>query len=103
MLSGLASDRLVVKPKYLLMPKSLSRNSSLSSVSTDDSAVPGVFVDGLVRRTRKRFTQEQLTMLESLYYQTQHPSRVQRDDVARRGNMYVALPRRLILKINFYC
>lgn len=71
------------------MVKELPRNSLLSGLSTDNSALSGVFIDGLIRRTRRRFTQEQLTMLDGLFCQTQLPSTAQRAEVANLGNMYL--------------
>ena len=41
------------------------------------------------RRTRKRFTSTQLMMLEHLYHQTSHPTREQREALAREAAMYV--------------
>ncbi|KAH8825554.1 hypothetical protein DL96DRAFT_1499811 [Flagelloscypha sp. PMI_526] len=70
------------------MPKSLSRVIVPSpNASADIQPTTNVFVDGLVRRTRRRFTQEQLTMLENLYYRAQHPTRAQREEVAAQGGM----------------
>ncbi|GLB43559.1 putative homeodomain containing protein [Lyophyllum shimeji] len=63
---------------------SLSRTSSTASVSSSDDA-PGS--NGATRRTRKRFTSDQLTMLENLFHQNSHPSREERDTVARLGGM----------------
>ena len=41
------------------------------------------------RRTRKRFTNTQLIMLENLFHQNSHPSREDREAVAKAGGMYV--------------
>lgn len=40
------------------------------------------------RRTRNRFNSVQLMMLENLYHHNSHPSRQDRDTVAKAGNMY---------------
>ncbi|KAG6884691.1 hypothetical protein C0993_008942, partial [Termitomyces sp. T159_Od127] len=69
---------------------SLSRTSSTASVdSSDDAASSGA--TSSIRRTRKRFTNEQLTMLEDLFHKNSHPSREERESVARLGEMYVYL------------
>lgn len=39
------------------------------------------------RRTRKRFTNVQLMMLENLFHQNSHPSREDREAVAKAGGM----------------
>lgn len=41
------------------------------------------------RRTRCRFTSAQLALLEQLYHYNSHPSREEREAVAREGNVYV--------------
>lgn len=72
-----------------------SSTSSIASVDTDaslESITSGVnadVADKAERRTRKRFTNVQLMMLEHLYHQTSHPSREQRDALAKGGDMYV--------------
>ncbi|KAF8079144.1 homeodomain transcription factor [Lyophyllum atratum] len=81
---------------------SLSRTSSTGSVSSSDDAGcsdgPGMLSKfratypdhgpaHLARRTRKRFTNDQLTMLENLFHQNSHPSREERDAVAKLGGM----------------
>ncbi|KAF8832868.1 hypothetical protein HHX47_DHR1001435 [Lentinula edodes] len=45
------------------------------------------------RRTRKRFSNVQLMMLENLFHHNSHPSRQERETVARAGSMYVLLSR----------
>ncbi|CCM02253.1 uncharacterized protein FIBRA_04336 [Fibroporia radiculosa] len=71
----------------------LLRTDSTSSISSLGSDVcPEVTGDADTRdlserRTRRRFTNAQLMMLEHLYRQTTHPTRVQRDDLAKEGNM----------------
>ncbi|KAF5385388.1 hypothetical protein D9615_001079 [Tricholomella constricta] len=69
-------------PHPISMP-SLSRTSSTASVSSDDAAGSNT----VARRTRKRFTNNQLTMLENLFHQNSHPSREDRDAVAKLGGM----------------
>ncbi|KAL1749274.1 hypothetical protein HDZ31DRAFT_59558 [Schizophyllum fasciatum] len=41
------------------------------------------------KRTRRRFTHAQLSMLETLYHETSHPSREQRERVAADGAMEI--------------
>ncbi|KAG6820666.1 hypothetical protein H0H93_013517 [Arthromyces matolae] len=68
-----------------MSPSSLSRTSSTASVdSSDDAAAAGATS---LRRTRKRFTNDQLTLLENLFHKTSHPSREDRDLVATLGGM----------------
>ncbi|KAI0937406.1 hypothetical protein AcW1_001395 [Taiwanofungus camphoratus] len=72
-----------------------SSTSSIASVDTDaslESITSGVnadVADKAERRTRKRFTNVQLMMLEHLYHQTSHPSREQRDALAKGGDMEI--------------
>ncbi len=80
----------------------LSRTSSSSSVlsdgtvgtSTNDEMGPpdtpssGV-TDTAPKRTRKRFTNAQLTLLEDLFHQTSHPTRDQRDTLAKEAGLCV--------------
>ncbi|SJL13650.1 uncharacterized protein ARMOST_17097 [Armillaria ostoyae] len=67
-----------------LISPALSRTSSTTSVESDDA---GSNTSTRSRRTRKRFTSVQLMMLENLFHQTSHPSREQRDGVAKAGAM----------------
>ncbi|KAK0501031.1 homeodomain transcription factor [Armillaria luteobubalina] len=67
-----------------LISPTLSRTSSSTSVESDDA---GSNASTRSRRTRKRFTSVQLMMLENLFHQTSHPSREQRDGVAKAGAM----------------
>ncbi|KAH9897623.1 hypothetical protein C8Q73DRAFT_833782 [Cubamyces lactineus] len=71
----------------------LSRTSSVSSVCSDDSRAStdtntnslgpaDVIVEG-PKRTRKRFTSLQLMMLEHLYHKVSHPTREQREQLAK--------------------
>ncbi|KAI0652615.1 hypothetical protein C8Q79DRAFT_938603 [Trametes meyenii] len=70
----------------------LARTSSTSSVCSDDSLAssdttpslgpPDAIVDG-PKRTRKRFTTMQLMMLEHLYHKASHPTREQREQLAK--------------------
>ncbi|KAF7313809.1 Homeobox domain-containing protein [Mycena chlorophos] len=75
------------------MPATLSRTSSTTSshVSSDDLYATFIAesLDSSSRRTRKRFTNAQLTMLEQLYHQNSHPSRMQRELVAQAAAMEV--------------
>ncbi|KAJ4470954.1 homeodomain transcription factor [Lentinula aciculospora] len=62
--------------------KSFSRSSSMTSVeSLDDTASS--------RRTRKRFNNVQLMMLENLFHHNSHPSRQERETVAKAGSMEI--------------
>lgn len=81
---------------FSLASNSLSRTSSVSSVASDDSLASSsansvISVDApagdTVKRTRKRFTSVQLMVLEHLYGQVSHPSREQREEVAREADM----------------
>ncbi|KAK0465967.1 homeodomain transcription factor [Desarmillaria tabescens] len=67
-----------------MISPTLSRTSSTTSVESDDA---GSNASTRSRRTRKRFTSVQLMMLENLFHQTSHPSREQRDGVAKAGAM----------------
>lgn len=91
-------------PSAARMSQMLSRSSSAASVSSIDtvdddanfaslSAVPyhisSIDRDDPPRRTRKRFSSTQLMILEHLYHQTSHPTREQREVLAREASMYV--------------
>ncbi|KAF9012801.1 hypothetical protein BDZ89DRAFT_1167272 [Hymenopellis radicata] len=65
-------------------PSTLSRTSSTTSIESDDGAES---TSHRIRRTRKRFSEAQLVVLEQLFHQTSHPSREQRDLVANAGRM----------------
>ncbi|KAI0789527.1 hypothetical protein C8Q75DRAFT_166074 [Abortiporus biennis] len=83
----------------------LSRSSSSSSVLTQDSSITSfnddeqfdASTDHLVglgqvltgKRTRKRFTNSQLIMLEQLFHQCSHPSREAREALAKDAGNYV--------------
>ncbi|KAJ6504240.1 homeodomain transcription factor [Mycena vitilis] len=73
----------------------LSRTSSMTSTTTNTSSddLYATFIndstDATTRRTRKRFTNAQLMMLEQLFHENSHPSREQREGVARSANMEV--------------
>lgn len=64
------------------MAPPLARTSSVSSVESVDTAAE----DG-ARRTRKRFNNVQLMYLEHLFHQTSHPTREQREALARESGM----------------
>ncbi|KAH9932413.1 homeobox-domain-containing protein [Amylocystis lapponica] len=73
-------------------PPSLSRSSSTSSIASDVSTEPDTTIvvhswEAGYRRTRKRFSNVQLMRLEHLYHQTSHPTRDQRDALAKEANM----------------
>ncbi|KAJ3484569.1 hypothetical protein NLI96_g5552 [Meripilus lineatus] len=82
--------------------KPLSRTSSSSSVlsdgthgtSTNDEMGPpntpsSEITDSAPKRTRKRFTNAQLTLLEDLFHQTSHPTREQRDALAKEAGLEI--------------
>ncbi|KAJ6567704.1 homeodomain transcription factor, partial [Mycena vulgaris] len=78
------------------IPHPLSRTSSSTSTATNTSSSDDLYAtfisestDATSRRTRKRFTNAQLMMLEQLFHQNSHPSREQREIVARSANMEV--------------
>ncbi|KIP01192.1 hypothetical protein PHLGIDRAFT_17374 [Phlebiopsis gigantea 11061_1 CR5-6] len=56
---------------------------SLSSNTLSESRSGGGLEDSTIRRTRIRFTHNQLAMLESLYHQTSHPTPQQREALAK--------------------
>ncbi|RXW24576.1 hypothetical protein EST38_g1309 [Candolleomyces aberdarensis] len=64
---------------------SLSRTSSAASFSSSDDITPSAI--NASRRTRKRFTNVQLTMLETLFHRNSHPSREEREAVAKAGDI----------------
>ncbi|TFK42077.1 hypothetical protein BDQ12DRAFT_710389 [Crucibulum laeve] len=70
-------------------PPTLSRTSSTTSISSGDETVSTSTVNASSRRTRKRFTNAQLTMLENLFHQNSHPSREDRENVAKAGGMEI--------------
>jgi len=59
--------------------------SSATSISSDD----GGSVDCSFKRTRKRFSSLQLTMLEQLFHRTSHPTRGERELLAVQLQMSV--------------
>ncbi|KAI4521204.1 hypothetical protein K525DRAFT_279415 [Schizophyllum commune Loenen D] len=83
------------------VPTALSRTSSTmsacSTASTDsrDSLSRACTKNAsatnadIAKRTRRRFTHAQLSMLETLYHETSHPSREQRERVAAEGAMEI--------------
>ncbi|KDR85827.1 hypothetical protein GALMADRAFT_132473 [Galerina marginata CBS 339.88] len=76
----------------ILPPAPLSRTLSSTSFSSEDDASMAsstVTVISSSRRTRKRFTNAQLTMLENLFHQNSHPSREDREAVAKAGGMEI--------------
>ncbi|KAH9486115.1 Homeobox protein ANF-1 [Psilocybe cubensis] len=71
-------------------PTQLARTDSATSFSSEEDASMSpspVAVMNSARRTRKRFTNTQLTMLENLFHLNSHPSREDREAVARDGGM----------------
>ncbi|KAF9011225.1 hypothetical protein BDQ17DRAFT_1322169 [Cyathus striatus] len=70
-------------------PPTLSRTSSTTSISSGDETVTTPNTNTGLRRTRKRFTNVQLTMLENLFHQNSHPTREERESVAKAGGMEI--------------
>ncbi|PPQ80463.1 hypothetical protein CVT25_001781 [Psilocybe cyanescens] len=73
-------------------PTPLSRTDSSTSFSSEEDASMSsstVTVINSSRRTRKRFTNTQLTMLENLFHLNSHPSREDRENVAKEGGMEI--------------
>ena len=62
----------------------VSRTSSSSSLDHNSNA----FNAAEQRRTRKRITAAQLVQLEELYYRSSHPTRDQREALAKHIQMY---------------
>ncbi|KAJ3839249.1 homeodomain transcription factor [Lentinula raphanica] len=62
---------------------SFSRTSSMTSIGSTDSTESITSS----RRTRKRFNNVQLMMLENLFHHSPHPSRQERETLAKAGNM----------------
>ncbi|CAA7264911.1 unnamed protein product [Cyclocybe aegerita] len=88
--SSSAMDSALLSAK--MPPAPLSRTSSAHSFSSEDDASLGsspATVISSSRRTRKRFTNIQLTMLENLFHQNSHPSREDREAVAKAGGMEI--------------
>lgn len=71
------------------MHATLSRTSSSTSIDDSDDAGASNPGANISRRTRKRFSNVQLTILEQLFHQNSHPSRDERDAVAKLGGMFV--------------
>jgi hypothetical protein len=67
----------------------LFRSASSSSLASS-SDEPFIFEtpNPIAKRTRKRFTGTQLTVLEQLFHHTSHPSRNQRETLARELDLY---------------
>ena len=67
----------------------LFRSESSSSLgSSSDERVFVVTPDPTSKRTRKRFTGSQLSMLDQLFHRTSHPSREEREALARELELY---------------
>ena len=67
----------------------LFRSASSSSLaSSSDERLVFDTPNPTVKRTRKRFTGSQLAMFEQLFHHTSHPSREQREALARDLNLY---------------
>ncbi|KAI8981340.1 hypothetical protein BD414DRAFT_419864, partial [Trametes punicea] len=81
----------MASPLFSRMPSASSVHSDDSLVSADVGTLLGP-ADAIVegpRRTRKRFTSQQLMMLEHLYHQASHPTREQREQLAKDAEIDV--------------
>ncbi|EIW87277.1 homeobox-domain-containing protein [Coniophora puteana RWD-64-598 SS2] len=73
--------------------QSLARTSSETSVCSTSTTASGsasmlnIVAEDAARRTRKRFSSLQLTMLEQLFHATSHPTREERETLARSAGM----------------
>jgi Homeodomain len=63
--------------------------SSFSVGSSDDHEPIFTTPNLTSKRTRKRFTGSQLSMLEQLFHRTSHPSREEREALGRQLDLYV--------------
>lgn len=101
----------------------IARADSIASISSDDAAsslsVPiggadASFLSGSAstmgsvsgtvggdgeKRTRKRFTELQQTMLENMFHRSSHPTREEREALASNFGMYVLLASLIILRV----
>ncbi|KAL5535887.1 hypothetical protein ACEPAF_3981 [Sanghuangporus sanghuang] len=68
---------------------SLSSASSFSSADTDVDFQTTTSKPSEIKRTRKRFSQEQLIVLEHAYHKTSHPTREDREEIAKQADMSV--------------
>ena len=66
---------------------SVGSDDSVSGGDAHNSHSPDLNGDGIAKRTRKRFTSVQLIMLEHLYRKASHPTREQREEVAKQADM----------------
>jgi len=64
-----------------------SLTSMLSRTASEDTVCLSNANSATSRRTRKRFTKQQLVMLEDLFHRNSHPSREDREAVAKAGGM----------------
>ncbi|EJD03516.1 homeobox-domain-containing protein [Fomitiporia mediterranea MF3/22] len=73
---------------------SLSSTSSFSSLSeltgeADNETQPTASQSSETKRTRKRFSQDQLVVLEQAYHKSSHPTRDEREEIAKQTDMSV--------------
>jgi hypothetical protein len=71
---------------------SLFRSESSSSLGSSSDERLFSTPNPTTKRSRKRFTGSQLTMLEQLFHRTSHPSREEREALARELDLYVYPP-----------
>lgn len=76
------------------MNASLARTDSFVSVVSEDGSIASA-ASSEVKRTRKRFTNVQVMLLEQLFHETSHPTREQREKLSQKAELYVdfSLPR----------
>ena len=67
----------------------LFRSESSSSLGSSSDEPLFSTPNPTAKRSRKRFTGSQLTMLEQLFHRTSHPSREEREALARELDLYV--------------
>ncbi len=77
------SSSSIMLTSLLPCPPPLSRSASTSSVVSASAS------EGGSKRTRKRFSQEQVIVLEKMFQKTSHPSKGEREAVAKQTGMCV--------------
>jgi hypothetical protein len=76
------------------VPDSPPLSALLPGTDAHDTFPYASGADGAQKRMRRRFSPEQLAMLEALYAANAHPSRVERDALATTYSLYVLIMRR---------
>jgi homeobox domain-containing protein len=70
----------------------LFRSESSSSLGSSSDERLFNAPNPATKRSRKRFTGTQLTMLEQLFHRTSHPSREERESLAQELDLYGPFP-----------